>query len=112
MSDEMFELVSHHLVQHFGIEPETISPAATLEDIGLDSMALVELLVVLEEGFGMPMPEDDGAAAPKTLGQLVERLETARNELTAAASAGPTPVPPTPAGTGAGDAGADGGAAS
>lgn len=96
MPEEMFQLVSHHLVQHFGIEPETISPTATLEDIGLDSMALVELLLVLEEEFGMPMPEDDDAATPKTLGELVERLETARRELTAAAAAA------APSGTGVG----------
>jgi acyl carrier protein len=83
MSQEMFRFVAHHLVEHFGIEPDTVSPTATLEDLGLDSMALVELLLVFEEEFGMPMPEDDDSA-PRTLGELVERLERARTEVATA----------------------------
>ncbi|MFR9673521.1 phosphopantetheine-binding protein [Streptomyces sp. TR06-5] len=90
MSEAMFQLVSRHLVEHFGIEPERISPAATLEDVGLDSMALVELLLVLEEDFGMPMPEDDDTA-PRTLGELVERLD---------AATGGAPLPATAAAAG------------
>lgn len=85
MSEEMFRLVARHLVEHFGIEAEAISPAATLEDLQLDSMALVELLLVLEEEFGMPMPEDDDTA-PRTLGELVDRLDAAQREITAAAA--------------------------
>ena len=88
MPEEMFQLVSHHLVQHFGIEPETISPTATLQDIDLDSMALVELLLVLEEEYGLPMPEDDDSPTPRTLGELVERLDAARPGAAASAPAG------------------------
>lgn len=87
MSEEMLQLVSRHLVEHFGTDAEVISPSATLEDLGLDSMALVELLLILEEEFGTPMPEDD-ESAPRTLGELVERVERIQRETAGAATSG------------------------
>ncbi|WP_223243040.1 acyl carrier protein [Streptomyces sp. CBMA123] len=46
------------LVGELRIEPDTLDPASTLEEIGLDSLAVVELSVLLTEEFGTPITED------------------------------------------------------
>ncbi|MEU4797572.1 acyl carrier protein [Streptomyces sp. NPDC023327] len=40
------------LVQGLGVPADTLSPDATFEDLGLDSLALLELTVIYEERTG------------------------------------------------------------
>ncbi|MFF0409690.1 acyl carrier protein [Kitasatospora sp. NPDC004745] len=46
------------LVRELRIEPGSLNPASTLAAIGLDSLAEVELAVLLSEEFGTPVTED------------------------------------------------------
>lgn len=49
-------LVSDHL----GVEPDEIVPEAYLmEDLGADSVDLLNLMVALEKTFGIEVPDDD-----------------------------------------------------
>ena len=38
------------------IEPSDVAPTSTLEDLGIDSMALVEAVFALEEEFDIEIP--------------------------------------------------------
>ncbi|MFI9157508.1 acyl carrier protein [Kitasatospora aureofaciens] len=46
------------LVHELRIEPDALNPTSTLAAIGLDSLAEVELSVLLTEEFGTPVTED------------------------------------------------------
>ncbi|WP_234327371.1 acyl carrier protein [Streptomyces sp. NRRL WC-3742] len=57
------------LVRELRIQPDTLDPASTLEAIGLDSLAVVELSVLLAEEFEAPVTEDQ-IAGLRTLENL------------------------------------------
>lgn len=44
------------------LDPAELSPSASLEDLGLDSLALVEVIFALEETFDISVPFNPQAA--------------------------------------------------
>jgi acyl carrier protein len=55
--------------QAFDIAQDKLKPEATLEDLGLDSLAVIEFLFQVEDKFGIQIP--DQAAPPRTFGEMV-----------------------------------------
>jgi acyl carrier protein len=48
------------LVQELGLEREKINPAASFEeDLEVDSLGVVELLMALEDAFGVSIPDEE-----------------------------------------------------
>lgn len=47
------------LVNYFGIEADEVLPEATFADLDLDSLAIVELALVIEKEFGVAIREDE-----------------------------------------------------
>lgn len=77
MRDEaLYERLRDILAGKLHVDPDLITYDATPEEIELDSLALVELSLVLETEFGIRISEDDLAEAP-TVGAVV-RLMAAR----------------------------------
>jgi len=62
------------ITRQFGIEPQLLTDSTTLDDLGADSMAIVELMVNLEEVFESPMP-DVSAANINTVGDIIAFIE-------------------------------------
>lgn len=59
MSD-IFERVKKIVVEHLDAEPEkVVNEASFIEDLGADSLDLVELVMAFEEEFDIEIPEDD-----------------------------------------------------
>jgi acyl carrier protein len=56
----------------FGIAEEKLLPGATLESLGLDSLA-VEFLFQIEDQFHIQIP--DQANPPRTLDEMVQLIE-------------------------------------
>ena len=54
-----------------------IEPQSRLSDIGFDSLAFAELAATIEERFGIDLV-DGSPACPRTVGEVVELIETAR----------------------------------
>ncbi len=53
------------IVDQLGVEEETVTPEASfVDDLGADSLDTVELVMALEEEFGVEIPDD---AAEKIL---------------------------------------------
>lgn len=70
-----FEKVRSALAQQFELDPDTISPETNLiEDLGADSLDVVELIMSLEDEFGVSISDED-AAQLYTVGRIVEYLE-------------------------------------
>ncbi|OFW66624.1 MAG: acyl carrier protein [Actinobacteria bacterium RBG_16_68_21] len=60
------------LVDELGIDRDKITMAATFEqDLEVDSLGVVELLMALEDTFGVTIPDEE-AEAIATVGQAVD----------------------------------------
>jgi acyl carrier protein len=58
-----------------GIDPADIAPEKSLaEDLGIDSLAMVEVVVAAEDRFGVLIPDDDWARF-RTVGDALRFLE-------------------------------------
>lgn len=71
----MLEKVQAMLAEALGISADKITPdARIIEDLGADSLDVVELLSRLEDEYGITIPEDD-VENLKTVGDIVTELE-------------------------------------
>ncbi|MBQ9685906.1 MAG: acyl carrier protein [Oscillospiraceae bacterium] len=71
----IFENVRDALAQQFEVDPETITPDTNLiDDLGADSLDVVELIMSLEDMFGISITDED-AAQLYTVRRIVEYLE-------------------------------------
>ncbi|MGW1376852.1 acyl carrier protein [Streptomyces sp. NPDC002446] len=62
------------LADKFEVDADEIHPEATLAGLELDSLAVVELYVTLQEHWNIPLEEDD-SAAELTLTQLARAVD-------------------------------------
>ena len=47
------------VVEHLGVEPEKVTEDASfIDDLGADSLDIVELVMAFEEEFGVEIPDD------------------------------------------------------
>jgi len=56
MSDAVADRIAEIIAEQALIEPEMIKPETTLEELGLDSLALVEVVFGIEEAFDISVP--------------------------------------------------------
>jgi acyl carrier protein len=69
---EVLELIRAHLSEELGIDASAIEERSRFkEDLEADSLDLVELVVELEDRYGIRMAEDQ-AERIKTVGQAVD----------------------------------------
>ena len=60
------ERVVEIIVEQLGVSPEEISPEVSfVEDLGADSLDIVELVMAMEEAFDIEIPDDDAAKIEK-----------------------------------------------
>lgn len=68
---EIVALVNSSLAEEFEYDPESMTPETTLfEDMGLDSLDVVDLVIVLETAFGMKIREEGAIRQIRTLGDI------------------------------------------
>ena len=54
------ERIKNIIVEQLGVSPNEVVPEASfVEDLGADSLDLVELVMMLEEEFGGEIPDED-----------------------------------------------------
>jgi acyl carrier protein len=69
---------------HLAVNKDVVTDSTSfIEDIGADSLDIVELVMELEEEFDIQIP-DDQAEKIKTVGQAVEYIKTELGKKTAA----------------------------
>ena len=60
MATTVEEKIKELIVEKLSVEPEDITPDASfIDDLGADSLDLVELMMALEETFDAEIPDDD-----------------------------------------------------
>ena len=68
-----YERLSAILVKDYKIPPQALVPEATLESLGIDSLAAAELLFSAEDAFHIRVPPE--AVPLPTLGDVVAYLD-------------------------------------
>ena len=71
----ILEKVKELVAEQLGISQDEIKPESNIvEDLGADSLDVIEMLMTLEEEYGISIP-DDQIGQVKTIGQIVQLIE-------------------------------------
>ena len=71
----VFEKLREIFANQFGVDPETITESSDIvSDLGADSLDVVEMLMSLEDEYGITI-EDEKVAEMKTVGDVVRCVE-------------------------------------
>ena len=76
MSEKTIEQrVKDIIVEQLGAKPDQVVPSAKfIEDLGADSLDTVELVMALEEEFGIEVP-DEQAEKLQSVGDVIKHVE-------------------------------------
>ena len=76
MGSTVEQKVKEIICEQLGVSEEEVTPEASfIEDLGADSLDIVELVMALEEEFGLDIPDED-ADKLKTVGDAMEYLKS------------------------------------
>ena len=74
MSD-LAERVKKIVVEHLDVDAGKVEPKASfIDDLGADSLDIVELVMAIEEEFGIEVPDDD-AERMQSIGDVIRYVE-------------------------------------
>ncbi|MEI7813489.1 MAG: acyl carrier protein [Coriobacteriia bacterium] len=74
--EEILEKVKAVVVEQLNVEEDdVVEDAAFVDDLGADSLDIVELVMALEEEFGISIPDED-AESIKTVGDAVAYIDS------------------------------------
>ena len=76
---EIFDRVRDILVEQLGVKPEDVTMEASFQDdLGADSLDVVELVMAFEEEFDLSIPDEDEANI-STVADAVEYIKAQLN---------------------------------
>lgn len=71
----LFDKVKEIIIEQLGVEEDQVTPEASfIDDLGADSLDIVELVMALEEEFDMEIPDED-AEKIKTVGDAANYIQ-------------------------------------
>ena len=74
-SEEIFERVRDIIVEQLGVDKETVTTESSfIDDLGADSLDIVELIMALEEEFDTEIPDED-AEKISTVNDVIEYIK-------------------------------------
>ncbi len=72
---EVAQKVKSIIAEQLGVKPEEVTDSASfVDDLGADSLDTVELVMALEEEFGIEIPDED-AEKMTSVGEAVRYVE-------------------------------------
>jgi len=75
----LFDDVRAVIVEQLGVKPDEVKPEASFrDDLGVDSLDVVEFIMALEEKFGIQIPDED-AQKMETVNDAIKYVENKMN---------------------------------
>ncbi|SEG19721.1 acyl carrier protein [Nonomuraea solani] len=74
-----YEQLHEVLVTKFNVSSDDLQPETTFEALDLDSLAIVEVAVSLQERLGVPIEEEEFATPETTLRQAADQVDAKAN---------------------------------
>jgi acyl carrier protein len=74
---DSIDLIREFLKDRLGVEPEKVVPEKPLEELGVDSLMMLELMFEFEDRFGITL--DKNMQSPKTVGEMIAVMERLRS---------------------------------
>ena len=72
----MFDKLCKLIAEQFGVDPETVTAdTAFVDDLGADSVDLMDLSMALEEEFGMEEMDSEDIESIVTVGDLYKYMQ-------------------------------------
>jgi acyl carrier protein len=76
MADDVFAKVKEIIVERLSVdEKDVVKEASFIDDLGADSLDTVELVMALEEEFGLEIPDEE-AEKIVSVGDAVKYIES------------------------------------
>ena len=75
MNDDLADKIKTLIAEHFGIEPDKLTPETEISSFGIDSLAMIEFMFQMEEKFNIRMA--DSRAPLATVADVVAEIERA-----------------------------------
>ncbi|MBU4312784.1 MAG: acyl carrier protein [Candidatus Omnitrophica bacterium] len=76
---DVFEEIKDVVCEQLGVKAEEVKPEASfIDDLGADSLDTVELVMALEEKFGIEISDED-AEKMQTIGDVIKYIERKTN---------------------------------
>ena len=70
------EKVKQIIVEQLGVDENQVEPSASfVDDLGADSLDIVELVMAFDEAFGLDIPDED-AEKIKTVQNAIDYIES------------------------------------
>jgi acyl carrier protein len=81
---EIVKIINDNMIKEFEFDPEAMTPGAHLvNDLGMDSLDFVDLVVVLQNAFGVKLRDEPQVRQIETLGDLHKLVMEKKRELEA-----------------------------
>ena len=79
MSVPVEDKVKNIIVEQLGVDMESVTPEASfIDDLGADSLDIVELVMTMEEEFDLEIPDED-AEKIKTVNDVINYIKAKVN---------------------------------
>lgn len=74
-TENVFDIVKEMIIDRFGVQAESVTPTMTFNDLGADSLDIVELVMELENRFEVTF-DDEKIEQLANVGDAVQYIET------------------------------------
>ena len=76
--EDTYNKIADIVVEKLGVAKDSIKPTSTFQDLGADSLDMVEIIMKLEEQFGVEISDED-AEHMQTMDDVVSYIQERRS---------------------------------
>ena len=73
--NDVFQKIVDTIVDAKGIDAASITPESNFKDLNVDSLDIAEMVMTLEDEFGITIELEEGVATVQDLVNLIERIK-------------------------------------